>query len=125
MRRTLAIGLPIVIFCSFLIATAGAAIAPSIQKWASPFLCQKPYGTMVVSSDTGKYTPNLSVQTFTVGCVDAHRNFKEVNSLADSGVVFLETSVVLSLLLALVTSLILVGRHIGKAKRTTMTTQVT
>jgi hypothetical protein len=110
-RGRLLVGLPIALFCAFLVATAGAAIVPSIQRWASPVLCRAPYGTMVTSSQSGMYTPNLSVETFSDACTDGHRHFKPVNALADGGIVFLETFAALCVLLVVLVWLIpLVGR---------------
>jgi len=88
------------VFCAFMIGTAGAAILPSIQKW-------RPRSSAGAIRHDGDQLPNRELQPELVDhdllrrLRQRHHQLKQVGSLEVVGVVMLESFVVFSLLLLL------------------------
>jgi hypothetical protein len=106
--------LPVVIttvvflWVAFMVATAGTAVIPSIQKWAGPVLCHQPYGKMVIHSQSGSYMPGESYTNYSEACANARGAERPINGLADRAVVLVETFLGL-VVLAVVLIVLLAG----------------
>ena len=103
----------VILFVALMVASAGVAVFPGLARLSAPLLCKAPFDHSYVDITSSNPRPGETVIEWELQCYNDRGAIDAPNQFAVMGIVFVETVVVLFVLLFVVIAL---ARLVRKAK---------
>lgn len=103
----------VILFVALMVATAGVAVFPGLARLSAPLLCKAPFDHSYVDITSSNPVPGETVIEWELQCYNDRGAIDAPNQFAVMGIVFVETALVLFVLLFVT---IVLARIVRRAK---------